>query len=201
MEKICYTLVMSARKLHHYFEAHTIKVLTNHPLNDIFDNIDSSGRISKWAMELSEYVVDFEKRSAIKSQIPADFVVEWTKPNSQSQDTVPESPWLVHCNSAWCSTGAGAAVVLVSPSGVKLWYAARLQFTKDTDKCINNIAEYETILLELHKLRAVSIQTCILRIDSKVVSNKIEMECITREPTLKKYLTLVRRIDRYGMSG
>jgi ribonuclease HI len=76
-----------------------------------------------------------------------------------------------------------------------------LQFTKDTDKCINNIAEYETILLELHKLRAVSIQTCILRIDSKVVSNKIEMECITREPTLKKYLTLVRRIDRYGMSG
>jgi ribonuclease HI len=76
-----------------------------------------------------------------------------------------------------------------------------LQFTKDTDKCINNIAEYETILLELHKLRAVSIQTCILRIDSKVVSNKIETECITREPTLKKYLTLVRRIDRYGMSG
>jgi ribonuclease HI len=76
-----------------------------------------------------------------------------------------------------------------------------LQFTKDTDKCINNIAEYEVILLELHKLRAVSIQTCILRIDSKVVSSKIETECITREPTLKKYLTLVRRIDRYGMSG
>jgi hypothetical protein len=28
MEKICYAVVMSGRKLHYYFEAHTIKVLT-----------------------------------------------------------------------------------------------------------------------------------------------------------------------------
>jgi hypothetical protein len=61
IEKICYAVIMSARKLQHYFEAHTIKVLTNQPLNDIFDNRDSSERISKWAMELSEYIVDFEK--------------------------------------------------------------------------------------------------------------------------------------------
>jgi ribonuclease HI len=58
---------MSARKLQHYFEAHTIKVLTNQTLNDIFSNRDSYGRLSKWAMELSEYVVDFDTRSLIKS--------------------------------------------------------------------------------------------------------------------------------------
>jgi hypothetical protein len=65
MEKICYAVIMSSRKLQHYFEAHTIKVLTNQPMNDIFGNRDSSKRISKWAMELSEYVVDFKKRSTI----------------------------------------------------------------------------------------------------------------------------------------
>jgi hypothetical protein len=69
MEKICYTVIISARKLWHYFEAHTIKVLTNQPLNDIFDNRDSSGRMSKWAMKLSENIVDFEKHSAIKTQV------------------------------------------------------------------------------------------------------------------------------------
>jgi hypothetical protein len=53
MEKICYVVIMSARKLRHYFEAHTIKVLTNQPLNEIFGNRDSSDRISKWAAELS----------------------------------------------------------------------------------------------------------------------------------------------------
>jgi hypothetical protein len=58
---------MNARKLHHYFEAHTICVLTNQSLNDILGNRDSSGRISKLSMELSDHVLDFEKRSAIKS--------------------------------------------------------------------------------------------------------------------------------------
>jgi hypothetical protein len=53
---------MSARKLHHYFETHTIKVLTNQSLNDIFGNRDNSDQISKWVMELLEYVVDFEKK-------------------------------------------------------------------------------------------------------------------------------------------
>jgi hypothetical protein len=66
LEKICYVVVMSARKLRHYFKAHRVRVLTNQPLNNIFRNHDSSGRIGKWAMELSEHVVDFEKRSAIK---------------------------------------------------------------------------------------------------------------------------------------
>jgi hypothetical protein len=47
MEKICYTVVMSARKLRHYFEVHTIKVLSSQLLNNIFGNRDSSKRISK----------------------------------------------------------------------------------------------------------------------------------------------------------
>jgi hypothetical protein len=59
MEKICYAVVMSVRKLRHYFKAHRVRVLTNQPLNDIFGNWDSSGRIGKWAMELSEHVTDF----------------------------------------------------------------------------------------------------------------------------------------------
>jgi hypothetical protein len=82
VEKICYAVIMRAQKLWHYFKAHTIKVLTNQPLNDFFGNRDSSRRISKWAMELSEHVVDFEKRSAIKSQILANFVAEWMEPGS-----------------------------------------------------------------------------------------------------------------------
>jgi hypothetical protein len=38
------------------------------PLNDIFGNRDSSSRISKSAMKLSEYVVDIEKRSATQGR-------------------------------------------------------------------------------------------------------------------------------------
>jgi hypothetical protein len=67
VEKICYAVVMSARKLRHYFEAHPIRILTNQPLHDIFSNRDSTGQISKWMTELSEYIFNFEKCSVIKS--------------------------------------------------------------------------------------------------------------------------------------
>jgi hypothetical protein len=98
IEKIFYAGVMSARKLHHYFYAHTMHVLTNQPLNDIIGNRDSSGRISKWAMELSEHVMDFENRSAIKSQIITDFVVEWMEPGSYTEGLMLELPWLIYCD-------------------------------------------------------------------------------------------------------
>jgi hypothetical protein len=126
MKKICYAVIMSSRKLRHYFKAHTIKVLTNQPRNDIFDNSDSSGRISKWEMELSEYVVDFEKRNAIKSQVLADFVAEWTEPRSVTEGEVPKTPWVVYSDGAWGATRVGAAAVLLSPLGIKLHYTARM---------------------------------------------------------------------------
>jgi hypothetical protein len=94
---------MSARKLRHYFEAHTIRVLTDQPMHDIFGNRDSSGRIGKWATELLEYIVDFEKHNAIKSQILADFMADWTEPRSQADDNTQESPWLVYYDGA-CHT-------------------------------------------------------------------------------------------------
>jgi hypothetical protein len=78
LEKIAYAVVMAARKLRHYFEGHRIRVITHQPLNDLFANKEASTRIIKWGAELSEYTVDFERRSMIKSQVLADFVVDWT---------------------------------------------------------------------------------------------------------------------------
>jgi hypothetical protein len=78
--KIAYAVVMAARKLRHYFEGHRIRVITNKPLNDLFANKEASNRIIKWGAELSEYTVDFVRRSVIKLQVLADFVVDWTSP-------------------------------------------------------------------------------------------------------------------------
>jgi hypothetical protein len=99
IEKICYAVVMCSRKLRHYFKAHTIRVLMNQPLHDIFGIRDRFGRIRKWVTKLLEYVINFERRSTIKSQILVDFMAEWMEPRSQV-DIVQESPWLVHCDRA-----------------------------------------------------------------------------------------------------
>jgi hypothetical protein len=39
-------------------------------------------------MELSEHVIDFKKRSAIKSQALADFVVDWMEPSRYTEGLV-----------------------------------------------------------------------------------------------------------------
>jgi hypothetical protein len=80
LEKIAYTVIMAARKLRHYFEGHRITIITNQPLSDLFANREASTRIIKWGAELSEYIVDFESRSAIKSQVLTDFLMDWTSP-------------------------------------------------------------------------------------------------------------------------
>jgi hypothetical protein len=94
LEKIAYAVIMAARKLRHYFEGHRIRVITNQPLNDLFANREASTRIIKWGAELSEYIVDFERRSAIKTQVLADFVMDWTSPTQNLDEKIPE-PWIV----------------------------------------------------------------------------------------------------------
>jgi ribonuclease HI len=123
-------------------------------------------------------------------------VVEWMEPQSQA-DIVQESPCSVYCDGAWGRTRAGAAAILTSPSDIKLRYAVRLQFISETGKCTNNITEYEAILLGLQNLKAINVQTCVLCMDAKVVAGQIEKECIVMEPTLERYLALVRRMESY----
>ena len=78
MEKMAYAVVMAARKLRYYFQSHKIKVPTSFPLRDMFENREASGRIGKWATQLAEHTIDFVSRSAIKSQVLADFISDWT---------------------------------------------------------------------------------------------------------------------------
>lgn len=52
MDKIAYAVLMASRKLHHYFEAHKIRVLTDQSVNDMIKNPEASARIGKWAIEV-----------------------------------------------------------------------------------------------------------------------------------------------------
>jgi hypothetical protein len=68
-----YGVYMAAKKLKHYFQEHPIRVVAEAPISEIISNKDASGRIAKWAIELSPYTPQYEKRDTIKSQVLADF--------------------------------------------------------------------------------------------------------------------------------
>ena len=50
-------------------------VVTEHPLKYLFRKADFSRRISRWVVELGQYDIKYQPRTAIKAQILADFIV------------------------------------------------------------------------------------------------------------------------------
>jgi ribonuclease HI len=186
---------MATRKLKHYFEVHKIRVIMNQPLNDLFANKEESTRIIKWGAELSEYTIDFERRSAIKSQVLADFVVDWTSPIHNPGEDM-STPWVVQCDGARCHKGVGISAVVTSPTGIVIRHAARLIFADDVHST-NNTTEYEALLLALRKMKSLGQQTFFIKIESKVIQEHIEKESEARNPVLMKYLEKVREIERH----
>ena len=68
IQKLLYGILITSRKLRHYFDEYKISVITDFPLGGIFYNRDATGRISTWAVELGALEINFKPRKAIKSQ-------------------------------------------------------------------------------------------------------------------------------------
>jgi hypothetical protein len=79
-QKLLYTLLIASRKLHHYFQGHPIKVVTDRPLETILRNPNVTGRVAEWAVELHPFEISFETTKVIKSKALAEFTAEWTDP-------------------------------------------------------------------------------------------------------------------------
>ncbi|CAL9000957.1 unnamed protein product [Prunus brigantina] len=141
IEKLAFALVVSARRLRPYFQAHTIHVLTNHPLRQVLQKPETSGRLVKWAIELGEFDIHYKPRPATKGQAVADFISEFTEPSTvaSSQITIEPTPtsrqihvtgngtldstqplWTLYVDGSSNAQGCGAGLVLISPDKVVL---------------------------------------------------------------------------------
>ena len=78
MEKLAFVLVTAAHKLKPYFQAHTVVILTDRPLQRAMSDLDVAGQLALWAIELSKFDIQYQPQIAIKGQVIADFIVEFT---------------------------------------------------------------------------------------------------------------------------
>ena len=77
-EKLVLALVTTTRRLRPYFQAHTIEIPTKHPMKQILHKQETSGRLVKWVIELSEFDIRYKLRTTIKGKILVDFIMEFT---------------------------------------------------------------------------------------------------------------------------
>ncbi|KAK8934997.1 hypothetical protein KSP39_PZI015020 [Platanthera zijinensis] len=188
LEKLAFALVISARKLRPYFQAHSIQIVTDHPLRRILEGVEHSGRLAKWSIELSEFDLSYIPRLAIKAQAVADFLVDYTVEVKEAE-TSPVVAWEMLVDGASGKNSFGGGMVLVSPEGTRIEQALKVHFA-----LTNNQAEYEAIIAGLRLARELGIQDIKVSTDSMIVAGHIEGEFEVREPTLQLYLTKVKRI-------
>ena len=89
LEQAALTLRIAAKKLRPYFQAHPIVELTNLPLQSTTHKPDLSGRMTRWAIELSEYDIQYKLKLSKKGQLLDDFITEFP----QSETCLDNLDW------------------------------------------------------------------------------------------------------------
>ena len=171
MEKLILALVTAARKLRSYFQAHTIEVPIEYPMKQVLYKSETSGRLMKWALELSEFDIRHKPKNAIKGQVLADFVMEFT-PTKLVEDTraTPDLPiWKLSVDGAANAQGRGVGLILTSPEGIDIEYALKFGF-----QASNNEAGYEAVIAGLNLAHSIEVNQLEVCSDSQLVVKKIE---------------------------
>jgi ribonuclease HI len=192
MEKLALALVIAARKLRPYFQSHKIIVLTNHPLRKAMNKPDAAGRLIQWAVELSEFNIEYHPRQAIKAQALADFIAEFTVTEDEPSKQKPDEEWEVEIDGSSVKGAGGVGIVFKTPEGHLLKHSTRLQYPTT-----NNEAEYEALLTSLRIAKELGANRLKIRSDSQLIVGQVNGEYEAREDRMTKYLKLVQNAMKW----
>ena len=132
LEKAILAMVHATRKLPHYFQAHTVVVLTQLPLKSILRSVDYTGRIAKWGMILGAFDIKYMSHTSVKDQVLADLVAEFAELPKEAEmkqhdmdeksvgliSTLNSLSWKVYVDGAANQRGVGVGLVLLSPEKI-----------------------------------------------------------------------------------
>ncbi|KAL5574290.1 hypothetical protein UlMin_023887 [Ulmus minor] len=194
LEELALALVTAAPKLRPYFQCHPITVYTTYPLKSILHKPELSGRLTKWTVELGEYDITFQPRTALKSQVLADIVADFAPNVTQQADKEllnlterSNSKWTLTVDGSSNVNGAGIGLVLTSPEGDLIQQAIRCGF-----KATNNEAEYEALIAGLNLAKDMGIKKLSIHSDSQLVVNQLLGSYQARDLKMASYLEHIK---------
>nr|XP_027089516.1 uncharacterized protein LOC113710608 [Coffea arabica] len=198
-EKLVLALIHAAHRIKPYFLAHPVCLRTDQPLRQVLSRPETSGRLTKWAIELGEYDLSYEPRTAIIAQALADFLAELTfeevngtipaTTQAVTSSTAEPQRWTLHVDGSSNSEGSGASLLLEDPQEEICSYALRFDFAAS-----NNEAEYEAVIAGLQLARKLGAAHIMVYSDSQLVVCQILGEYEAREEVMHRYLS--KRIPR-----
>ena len=193
IEKLILALVTTAWKLRPYFRAHTIEIPTEYPMKQVLHKPETSGRLMKWAIELSEFDIRYKPKTSIKGQVLVDFVMEFTSVElAEDTQMTPDLPvWKLSVDGAANAQGSGVELILTSPEGIDIEYALRFGF-----RASNNKAEYEAVIAGLNLAHSMEVDQLEVCSDSQLVIKQIEDTYEAKGEKMVLHLKKVRELLR-----
>ena len=203
LEKAILAVVHATKKLPHYFQAHTVVVLTQLPLKSVLRSADYTGRVAKWGTILGAFDIKYMPRTSIKGQVLVDLVAKFTECPEKVEmgDEAPDErlvgvasiqgllPWELYVDGAPNQRGSGVGLVLVSPEKITIEKSLRLNFL-----ATNNEAEYETLLKGMEMVQKMGGKAVRVFSDSKLVVGQVRGDLEAQVPRMQEYLGQVRNI-------
>lgn len=122
LEKVALALIHITRQLPHYFQAHTIYVLIEYPLQALLRSLDFAGRVANWGATLGSFGIKYRPRNAIKGQVLADFLAEFASINEAMREVnhALGQPLRIYVDGASNAYGLRVGVVLESSKGIRM---------------------------------------------------------------------------------
>ncbi|XP_074352562.1 uncharacterized protein LOC141691701 [Apium graveolens] len=160
---------MASRKLRHYFQSRTVQVVTDQPLKKILTRPEASGRVVAWSIELREFDLEYFRRTVVKAQALADFMVECTFFGTQEitlEEQLIRTPgkWKFFVDGSVAGKKCGVGLIISSPKGFEICQAIRFDFP-----FTNNEVEYEALLAGMELARSLEAKHLRAFSDSMLV--------------------------------
>jgi len=140
--------------------------MTDLPIRKVLQKPDVTGRMARWAVELSEFDIHFEHWGPIKGQIYADFVVELSSAATHQEGA--DFKWVLSVDGSSNQQGSGVGVILQGPDGLLIEQALYFAF-----KASNNQAEYEALIAGMLLAKEMGARRLLAKSDSFLVTEQV----------------------------
>ena len=144
----------------------------------------------QWAIELSQFNIEYHPITANKAQALADFIAEFTFPDEDDLNNEAER-WTIQTDGSLAQRKGEVGVVRTTIDREVLKYGVQLKFP-----ATNNEVEYEGILTGLKLGKALGVKNLLVENDSKLVIGQIKGKYKAEEERMQKYLKLTKHLTQ-----
>ena len=127
IEKIAFVMIVASQKLRPYFQANPILVMMDQSIKKSMNKFEATERMIQWAIEFSQFNIEYHPWTAIKAQALVDFIAKFTALDEDGASNEAER-WMIQTDDLSTRKKGGVGVIIITLERETLKYRVQLKF-------------------------------------------------------------------------